>query len=71
MPSYAIFAPLRPRAVDLGAGCLACGVRLKDCAVTITTSLDMIAATTASCRADTMLQQPLGTWAMGHLRTAC
>lgn len=46
MPSYAIFAPLRPRAVDLGAGCLACGVCLKDCAVNITASFCMIAATT-------------------------
>ena len=46
MALYAIFAPLRPSAIDLGAGCLACGVCLRDCAGTITASFDMIAATT-------------------------
>lgn len=75
MPSCAIFAPLRPSTTDIGAGCLACGVCLKDCAVAITASFGIDCGTPQpSCRADTVLHCPehLGQWAptaMGHLRT--
>lgn len=71
MPSYAIFAPLRPRAVDLGAGCLACGVCLKDCAVNITASFCIIAATTGFGPARIHAAAPghLGTWEPGQLGT--
>lgn len=68
--------------IDPGAGCLACGVCLKDCAVTITASFDMNAATTGvvpgriSCCIPPGHLAPghLGTWAptaMDHLRTGC
>lgn len=49
----------------LGAGCLACGVCLKDCAVTITASFDMIAATTGVVPGRIPCCIP--PWALGHL----
>lgn len=70
MVSCAIFAPLRPRAIDLGAGCLACGVCPGDCAVTITASFDMITATTGVVPGGYHAIHPglLGTWAAGYPR---
>lgn len=64
MPSCAIFAPLRPKN-QRPWGRVPCRWRLsRDCAVAITASFDMIAATTVLCQADIM-QYP---WAAGHPR---
>lgn len=66
-----------PETSTFGAGCLACGVRLKDCAVTITASFDMIAATMGLVTGRIPCCIPPwapGTWAstvMDHLRAGC
>lgn len=54
----------------LGPGALHCGVRLKDCAVTITASFDMIAATMGfvTGRIPCCIPPSPGHLALGHPR---